>query len=81
MKEHYIKVMTEYTEAEKKPVTDMEKFVPQKPGRKQNLHEHYFTGEKLDEDPNEQNSILPGKADHEDRKEWNDIQKKKIKAE
>lgn len=77
MKKNYIDAMTNYSEAEKKPVTDMEKFVPQKPGRKQNTHEHYFTDEKLEEDPNEKNSILPGKAG--DKEEWNDIQKKKIK--
>ena len=76
MKKDYFKAMTEYTEAEKKPVTDFEKYVPTKPGRKQNLHEHYFTGDKPDEDPNEKNSILPGKAE-EDKDKWNDIQKKK----
>ena len=78
MKKNYVDAMTEYTEAEKQPVKDMEKFVPQKPGRKQNLHEHYFTDEKLEEDPNEKNSILPGKA-AEDKDKWNEIQKKKDK--
>lgn len=77
MKKDYLKAMTDYSEAEVQPVKDFEKYVPTKPGRKQNLHEHYFTGENLEEDPNEKNSILPGKA--EDKDEWNDIQKKKDK--
>jgi hypothetical protein len=82
MKKNYIDAMQNYTEAEKKPVTDMEKFVPQKPGRKENRHEHYFTGEDDDKDPNEKNSILPGKAEeeNEDKDKWNEIQKKKDKG-
>jgi hypothetical protein len=81
MKKDYLKTMTEYAEAEKKPVTDFEKFVPQKPGRKQNLHEHYFTGEDEDKDPNEKNSILSGKGDSEDRTKWNKEQQKKKKED
>jgi len=77
MKKNYIDTMTNYSEAEKNPVTDMEKFVPEKPGRKENRHEHYFTGKKSEEDPNEKNSILPGKADTENRDQWNKNQKKK----
>lgn len=79
MKKDYLKAMTEYAEAEKKPVTDFEKFVPEKPGRKENRHEHYFTGEDEDKDPNEKNSILPGKADTENRTNWNKEQQKKKK--
>jgi len=80
MKKNYLDAMAGYSEAEKKPVTDMEKFVPDKPGRKENRHEHYFTGEDEDKDPNEKNSILPGKAAKEDMDKWNKEQKKKDKA-
>lgn len=79
MKKNYIDAMMGYSEAEKKPITDMKKFVPDKPGRKENVHEHYFTGEDPDKDPNEKNSVLPGKAE-EDKDKWNDIQKKKDKG-
>jgi hypothetical protein len=84
MKKNYIEAMTNYTEAEKKPITDAEKFIPDKPGRKENRHEHYFTGEDDDKDPNEKNSILPGKAEeekktkNEDKDQWNNIQQKKL---
>jgi len=79
MKKDYLKAMTEYAEAEKKPVTDFEKFVPVKPGRKENRHEHYFTDEDDDKDPNEKNSILSGKGDKEDSDKWNKEQQKKKK--
>lgn len=80
MKKDYLDTMNEYTESEKQPEKNLKKFTPQKPGRKQNMHEHYFTGDSPDEDPNEKNSVLPGKGEKEDRKDWNDIQKKKDKG-
>jgi len=73
MKKNYLDAMNEYTESEKKPETNFKKFVPEKPGRKENLHDDK-TG---DEDPNEENSIMTGKSDQKNRDAWNEVQKTK----